>query len=116
MLGIFLFLLALGPTQRPIQWVSGALSLGGKRPGREADHSFPSTTEVKKAWSIRLQDVVLRTGYVIMAWYLVMPKDNFILPYLWIRRQRLLHPQMQFEVAERRMPPRETFSGTDIIK
>jgi hypothetical protein len=37
-----------GPTQSPIQWVPGALSLGVKRPGREADHSPPSTTEVKE--------------------------------------------------------------------
>jgi hypothetical protein len=29
---------ALGPTQPPIQWVTGSLSLGVKRPGREADH------------------------------------------------------------------------------
>jgi hypothetical protein len=28
----------LGPTQPPIQWVPEALSLGVKRPGREADH------------------------------------------------------------------------------
>jgi len=26
-------------------------SLGVKRPGREADHSHPSTAEVKNAWS-----------------------------------------------------------------
>jgi hypothetical protein len=33
----------VGPTQPPIQWVPGALSLGGKaRPGRDADHSPPS--------------------------------------------------------------------------
>jgi hypothetical protein len=42
-LGIFLFTTAsrtaLGPTQPPIQWEPGALSLGVKRPGREADHS-----------------------------------------------------------------------------
>jgi hypothetical protein len=31
---------ALGPTQHPIQWVLGALSLGLKRPGPEADHTF----------------------------------------------------------------------------
>jgi len=43
--------LALGPTQPPIQWVTGALSLGVKRPGRKADHSLPSSTEVKNAWS-----------------------------------------------------------------
>jgi hypothetical protein len=51
-LGNFLFATAsrtaLGPTQSPIQWVPGALSLGVKRPGREADHSSPSTTEVKE--------------------------------------------------------------------
>jgi hypothetical protein len=39
---------ALGPTQPPIQWVAGALSLGVKRPGREADHSHPSSAEVKE--------------------------------------------------------------------
>jgi hypothetical protein len=38
---------ALGPTQPPIKWVPSALSLGVKRPGREADHSPPSSAEVK---------------------------------------------------------------------
>jgi hypothetical protein len=50
-LGIFLFTAsrtALGPTQPPIQWGPGALSLGVKRPGREADHSTPSSTEIKE--------------------------------------------------------------------
>jgi hypothetical protein len=51
-LGIFPFTTAsrtaLGPTQPPIQWVRGALSLGVKRPGREADHSPPSSVEVKE--------------------------------------------------------------------
>jgi hypothetical protein len=37
----------LGPTQPPIQWVPGALSLGAG-PGREADHSPPSSAEVKE--------------------------------------------------------------------
>jgi hypothetical protein len=40
--------MALGPTQPPIQWVRGAPSLGVKRPGREADHSLPSSSEVKE--------------------------------------------------------------------
>jgi hypothetical protein len=31
-----------------IQWVWGPLSLGVKRPGREADHSPPSSAEVKE--------------------------------------------------------------------
>jgi len=39
---------ALGHTQPPIQWVRGTLSLGIKRPGREADHSPPSSAEVKE--------------------------------------------------------------------
>jgi hypothetical protein len=51
-LGIFLFTtasrMALGHTQPPIQWVQDALSLGVKRPGREADHSPPSSAEVKE--------------------------------------------------------------------
>jgi hypothetical protein len=40
--------MALGPTQPPIQWVQGSLSLGVKRPGREADHSPPSSAKVKE--------------------------------------------------------------------
>jgi hypothetical protein len=69
-LGILLFTTpsrtALGPTQRPIQSVPGALSLGVKRPGRQADHSPPSSAKVKNAWNytstpqIRLHGVVLR--------------------------------------------------------
>jgi hypothetical protein len=50
--GDFLFITAsrtaLGPTQPPIQWVPRALSLGVKRPGREIDHSPPSSAEVKE--------------------------------------------------------------------
>jgi hypothetical protein len=37
----------LGPTEPPIQWVPEALSPEVKRPEREADHSPPSSTEVK---------------------------------------------------------------------
>jgi hypothetical protein len=40
----------LGPTQPPIKWLSWALSLGVKRPGRETDHSPPVSAEVKKTW------------------------------------------------------------------
>jgi hypothetical protein len=39
---------ALGPTQPPVQWVPGVLSPGVKAgPGRDADHSPPSSVEVK---------------------------------------------------------------------
>jgi hypothetical protein len=41
---------ALGLTQTPIQWVTGALSPEVKQPGREADHSAPTSVEVKKIW------------------------------------------------------------------
>jgi hypothetical protein len=54
---------ALDSTQ-PIQWVLRTISSGKNRPGREADHSPPSTANVKNAWSytsisIRLHDVML---------------------------------------------------------
>jgi hypothetical protein len=52
-LEIFLFITAsrsaLGLAQPPIQWIPGHPSLGVKRPGREADHSRPSSAEVKNA-------------------------------------------------------------------
>jgi hypothetical protein len=41
-------------TQPPIQWVPGALTLGVKRPGREADHSPPSSVEVKECVELYL--------------------------------------------------------------
>jgi hypothetical protein len=39
---------ALGPTQPPVKWVPGVLTPGVKaRPGRDADHSPPSSAEVE---------------------------------------------------------------------
>jgi hypothetical protein len=62
-LGIFLFTTAsrtaLEPTQPPIQWVLGALSLGIKRPGREAIHPLPQ--------------------YAFMAWCLVKAQGQLYL-------------------------------------
>jgi hypothetical protein len=49
---------ALGSTQPPIQWVPGALSLGVKRPGREADHSPPSSAEVKECVELYLHSPI----------------------------------------------------------
>jgi hypothetical protein len=40
------------PTERSIEWVQGALVPGVKRPGRETDHSPPSTAEVKNDGAI----------------------------------------------------------------
>jgi hypothetical protein len=81
-LGIFLFTTvsrtALGPTQPPIQWEPGAISLGVKRPGREADHPPPSSAEVKNAWSY-----TSIPEYVFMAWCLVKHRDNFTFTFIF---------------------------------
>jgi hypothetical protein len=52
-----------GPSQLPIIWVSGALSVWVKRPGREADHSPPSSAWVNNAWRY-----TSAPQYVFMAW------------------------------------------------
>jgi hypothetical protein len=60
-LEIFLFITesrtALGTTQPPIQWVKQAFSLRVKRPGREADHSPPSSAEVKECVELNLHSL-----------------------------------------------------------
>jgi hypothetical protein len=67
-LGIFLFttasITALGHTQPPIQWVPGALSLGVKRPGREADHSPPSSAGVKECVELYVHSPIRLHGVV----------------------------------------------------
>jgi hypothetical protein len=55
---------ALGPTQPPVQWVPGALSLSVKESGREADHSPPSSAEVN-AWSYTSSTPIRLNGVVI---------------------------------------------------
>jgi hypothetical protein len=49
-----------------------------ERPEREADHSYPSSAEVKNAWSY-----TFTLPYVCMAWCLV--KHTAILPFTLIR-------------------------------
>jgi len=72
-MGILLFATvsrpALGPTHSPIQWVPTCLSLGVKRPGREA--------EVKNAWSY-----TSTFQYTFMAWCSVLAKRQFYLTLL----------------------------------
>jgi hypothetical protein len=66
---IFIFAKAsrpsLGPTQPPIQWVPGALSLEIKRPGPEADHSPPSNVEVKECVELYLHSTIRLHGVVL---------------------------------------------------
>jgi len=62
----------LGPTQLPIQWVPGSLSLEVKWPGHEADHSPPSSAEIKNVWSY-----TSIPPYILMTWCLVKHRDNF---------------------------------------
>jgi hypothetical protein len=68
-LWIFLFTTAsrktLEPTQPPIQWVPGALSLGVMQPGREADYSHPSSAEVEECVDIHLYYPMRLRGVVL---------------------------------------------------
>jgi hypothetical protein len=53
----------MGPTQPPIQRVPGALSLGVKRPGRESDHTPPTSIQMENTCSyISTPRYVLMTG------------------------------------------------------
>jgi hypothetical protein len=55
----------LGPTQPPIQWVPGALTLGVKRPGHEVDHLPPSSTEDKEFVELYLHSPIYLHGVVL---------------------------------------------------
>lgn len=46
----------MGPTQPPAKWEPGAVSQMFKRPGREAQHSHASNTEVKNVGAISSLD------------------------------------------------------------
>jgi hypothetical protein len=62
-----------------MQWVAGTLLLGVKRPGREADHSPPSSGKVKNAWTY-----IFTPQYVFMAWCLVKHRANFTLLHFYV--------------------------------
>jgi hypothetical protein len=105
---IFLFTTAsrpaLGPTQPPIQWVLGALPLEVKRSGCEADHSPPSSAEVKNAWSctstlsIRLSCVILDNKTRNVFYYLVKNVLSFHLVFNKVR-ERGVHWQNLLDTA-----------------
>jgi hypothetical protein len=89
-LGIFLFTTttrtALGPTQPPIQGVSGALSLRVKQPGCEADHSLPSSAKVKERVELYLHSPKTPSWYgdqlkhIALLWYFITSQHYFHLP------------------------------------
>jgi hypothetical protein len=76
-LGIFLFTTAsrpaLSPTQPPIQWVAGALSLGVKRPVGEADHPP----------KLMRGAIPPLPQYAFMAWCSVKAQHNFICTFFF---------------------------------
>jgi hypothetical protein len=65
----------LGSAQPPIHWVQGTLTVGLKRSGSEADHSPPSSTEVRNVWSYtftlptRLSGAMLHLTMDISSWH-----------------------------------------------
>jgi hypothetical protein len=57
--------MSLGPVQPPVRWVPGALSLGVGRLLREADHSPPSSAEVKECVELYLHSPIRLHGVVL---------------------------------------------------
>jgi len=65
------------PTQPPMQWELGALFLGVKRQGREADRSPPSSAEVKECVGVYLHSANTPSWHGAQ---LEKHRDNFTLP------------------------------------
>jgi hypothetical protein len=85
--GIFFFTTesrtALETTQPPVQWVPVALSLRVKRSNCGADHSLPSSAEVKNAWSYTSSP-----QYAFMAWCSVKAQGQlYLLPLSYLIMQ-----------------------------
>jgi hypothetical protein len=74
-MSIFLYatasVLALGTAHPPIERVPGILTPGLRWPERIADHSRPSSAEVKNAWSY-----ISNPQYVLMTWCLFKHRDS----------------------------------------
>jgi hypothetical protein len=97
--------LALGATHPPNHWVTGAFSLWVKQLGHEADHSPPSSAEVKNAWSytstppIHLHEIVLKsTGMT-----LPLPFNKNII-YMHARFEIFMVVKFQVKVFQVVMP------------
>jgi hypothetical protein len=71
--------LALGPTQPPIQWVPGALSLEVKQLGMKLTTHLHIVPKTKNEWSY-----TSTTQYAFIVWCLIKHRDNFtFLPHLY---------------------------------
>jgi hypothetical protein len=80
---------ALGPTQPPVQWVPGALSSRVNLPGREADHSPPTSAEVKNTWIYTSTPSRVFMAWRLISWaqgQLLLSYCNYACTYLYIRR------------------------------
>jgi hypothetical protein len=77
---------------------------GVKRPGREADHSPPSSAEVKNAWSYNSAP-----QYAFMAWCLVKHRDNFT---FYLKREELARGWRRLHNEELR----NLYDSPDIIR
>jgi hypothetical protein len=64
---------------------SGALFLGVKRQGRQADHSPPSSAEVENVWSC-----TSTPPYVFRAWCLIKHSDNLTFTLTFHQIHKLL--------------------------
>jgi hypothetical protein len=58
-----------------LQWVTGIISAGEKRPVHEADHTTPSNKKVKNMWRYRPTST---PPHVSILWCLIQHKDKFI--------------------------------------
>jgi len=63
----------MGPTQPPIQWVPGALSLGVERSGCEADYLSPYSAEVRKCVELYLRSPITPSWRGVQSKH----RDNF---------------------------------------
>jgi len=57
--------LALGTTQPPIQWIQGAITLGVKWAGYEAEHSCPTKAKAKNVWNYTSTPPICLHGMVL---------------------------------------------------
>jgi hypothetical protein len=69
-----MYILAVGPTQSPMQWVMAPISPAEKRPDREADYSPQSSAEVKNVWRY-----TSTPSYVFLALYFVKHMKDWLM-------------------------------------